>query len=65
MLNWCQANSPSVYIPSRIFENARWTLISRPTVFFCSKVAIIKTKRATIDFFSSPPFLLGFEKLAF
>ena len=35
--------------------------LSRPTVYFSakiSKVAIIKTKSATIAFFSSPPFLL-------
>ena len=30
----------------------------RPTVFNISKVAIIKTERATIAFFSSPPFFL-------
>ena len=30
----------------------------RPTVFFFSKVAIIKTMSATIAFFASPPFLL-------
>ena len=41
-----------------IFENvtAKWTFW-RSTVFF-SKVAIMKTKIATIAFFSSPPFFL-------
>ena len=30
----------------------------RSTFFFLAKVAIIKTKSATIAFYSSPPFLL-------
>ena len=49
---------------SRSFENviAKWTFL-RPTVFFGQKlsrneVAIIKTRHATIAFFSSPSFLL-------
>ena len=49
---------------SRSFENviAEWTFL-RPTVFFGQKlsgneVAIIKTRYATIAFFSSPSFLL-------
>jgi len=52
-----------VSISSRIFDNviAKWTFL-RLTVFFqpktITKVAIIKTKSATIAFFSSPPFLL-------
>ena len=49
---------------SRSFENviAQWTFL-RPTVFLGQKVspnevAIIKTRSATIVFFSSPSFLL-------
>ena len=39
---------------SRIFENVITKMdLLRPTVFFWSKVAIIKIKRATIVFFSS------------
>ena len=51
------------YISSRIFDNiiAKWTFL-RHTVFFgqklFSKVAIRKTKSATIAFFSSPLFLV-------
>ena len=45
-------------ISSRIFDNvvAKWTFCIEQ--LFSAKVAIIKTKSATIAFFSSPPFLL-------
>ena len=46
-------------ISSRIFDNvtAKWAFCVQQ-FFFLAKVAIIKTKSATIAFFSSPPFLL-------
>ena len=51
------------HVSNWIFENvtAKWTFW-RPTIFFRAKtifkVAIMKTKRATIAFFSSTPFFL-------
>ena len=51
-----------LFISSRIFENVivKWTCRVQQFFFSAeiSKVAIIKTKSATIAFFSSPPFLL-------
>ena len=51
-----------LFISSRIFENVivKWTFRVQQFFFSAeiSKVAIIKTKSATIAFFSSPPFLL-------
>ena len=52
-----------LYISRRIFDKviARWTFWVQQFFFLAttiSRVAIIKTKGATIVFFSSPPFLL-------
>ena len=61
MITYLHIQHTHTHISNWIFENVT-ALNGRPTVFFraktISKVAIMKTKSATMAFFSSTPFFL-------